>query len=73
MPEDNRILPSEAAKIMGVNARFIYASIRNGSMPGSWVKNKYNDAFFIPRKAFYKYLGWDEKDVEEYESTKKDA
>lgn len=70
---ENRIMPSEAAQIMGVNPNFIYASIRNGSMPGCWSENKYKDAFFIPRKAFYKFLGWDNSDIEEYENTKKDA
>lgn len=73
MIDRNRIMPSEAAKIMNVNVTFVYASIRNGTMPGCWAENKYKDAFFIPRKAFYKFMGWELSDIQEYEDTKKDV
>ena len=68
-----RIKVSECAHIMGASERFIRASVKNGSLVGCYSNVGEINSFFIPRKAFYKFMGWDKEDVQAYESTKKDV
>ena len=57
----------ECAKVMKSSPEFVRHSMKNGSFPGSYVKRDKRFSFYIPRKAFYKFMCWSEKDIEEYE------
>lgn len=59
----------ECAKVMKSSAEFIRHSIKNGSFPGSYVERNKRFSFYIPRKRFYNHMGWNEKDIEEYEKS----
>lgn len=68
-----RISVNECAKIMKSSERFVRASVKNGSLVGCYSDMGQYNSFFIPRKAFYKFMGWSKEEIEEYESTKKDV
>lgn len=70
---EERITINECAKIMKASERFVRASVKNGSLVGCYSDMGQNNYFFIPRKAFYKFMGWDKEDIVAYESTKKDV
>ncbi|MFV0327667.1 MAG: hypothetical protein ACK5LF_25395, partial [Bacteroides xylanisolvens] len=67
---DSNIPVTECAKIMKSSAEFIRHSIKNRSFPGSYVENDTRFSFYVPRKAFYKYMGWDNRDIELYEKNR---
>lgn len=68
---EERISVNECAKIMKASERFVRASVKNGSLVGCYSDIGKSNYFFIPRKAFYKFMGWGKEEIEKYENTKK--
>lgn len=62
--EQLKISVDEASKLMGKGHLFVRNSIKNGSMPGAYFINENGHSdFFIPRLAFYKFLGFSDEEA----------